>query len=100
MRNRPREREKKKKKGRGTLQYPSHSTMQFSIHTLQILKSNLLLQDDLVETRDEVGIQESAVVDGKTQNSSNKLEVVQMFRIHTRSRVNLQGVIIRRRVLE
>lgn len=38
--------------------------------------------------------------DGKSDNSANKLEVVEMFWVDTGMRVYLQGIIIMRRVLE
>ena len=38
--------------------------------------------------------------DGKTQASSNELEVVQMLGIDTRVRVDLKGVVVVCRVLE
>ena len=53
--------------------------MQFRVHTFQIRKGNLLLQDHLVERSDEVRIKEPTVEDTKTKTSADKLEVVQVL---------------------
>ena len=74
--------------------------MQLGIHTLQVGKGDLLLQDHLVEGSDEIGIEESTVEDTETKTSTNELEVVQVLRVHSRRRVDLQGVVVVRRVLE
>ena len=74
--------------------------MEFSIHTFKVGKRDLLLQDHLVEGCDEVGVQESPVEDAETQASPDELEVVQVFGVNTRCRVNLQGVVVVGGVLE
>ena len=74
--------------------------MQLGIDTLQISERNLLLQDHLVERRDEVGIQEATVEDAKPQAPADELEIVQVLRVDTRRWVDLQRVVIVRRVLE
>ena len=68
--------------------------MQLSIYTLQISQRDFLLQDHLVEGRDEVGIQEATVEDTQTQAATNELEVVQMFRVDTGCRVDLEGIVV------
>lgn len=74
--------------------------MQLSVNALQIRKRHFLLEDHLVECGDEVGIQESPMEDTKTQASSNKFEVIQVLRVDTRRRINLEGIVIVRGVLE
>jgi hypothetical protein len=74
--------------------------VQFGIHTLQVRKSNLLFQYHLVETDNEVGIQETTMENTKTQAPTDELEIVQMFRIYSRGWINLEGVVVVRRVLE
>ena len=76
------------------VQHPSQTTMQFGIDTLQIRDRHFLLEDHLVERCDEISIQESSVEDTETQASSDKLEVVQMFRVDTGCRVDLEGIVI------
>lgn len=74
--------------------------MKLCIDTLEIRKRDFLLENHLVECSDEVGIEEAAVEDTETQASSNELEVVQMLRVNTRSRVDLQSVVVVCGVLE
>ena len=76
------------------VQHPSQTTMQLGIDTLQICNGHFLLEDHLVERCDEISIQESSVEDTETQASSDKLEVVQMFRVDTGCRVDLEGIVI------
>jgi len=52
--------------------------MQISIDRLQIRQCHALAEDELVETRHEIGIQESPVEDGQTQHASDELEVTEM----------------------
>ena len=68
--------------------------MQFGIDTLQIRNGHFLLEDHLVERCDEISIQESSVEDTETQASSDKLEVVQMFRVDTGCRVDLESIVV------
>ena len=74
--------------------------MQLSIDALQIRQSHLFLQNHLVEAHNEIGVKESAMENSKTQASSNKLEVVQVFRVDTGGWVDLQGIIVVCRILE
>lgn len=55
--------------------------MKFSIDGLEICECDLLLQDHLVETDDEVRIEEATVEDTETKTATNELEVVQMLRV-------------------
>jgi hypothetical protein len=68
--------------------------VQILIHTLHILKSDLLPQHHFVESSNEEGIQETTVEDSQTNHSADELEVVEMLGIHARVGVNLQGIII------
>lgn len=74
--------------------------MQFRVHALQIRKRNLFLQDHLVETHDKVRIQESSVEDTQTQATTDKLEIVQVFGVDARCRVDLERIIVVGRVFE
>ena len=74
--------------------------MEVRIHTLHILEGDLLPQDHLVESSDKEGIQEPAVEDGQTNNTTNELEVIQMFGVNAGMRVDLESVVVVRRVFE
>jgi len=74
--------------------------VKLGVYTLQIGQRNLLLQDHLVERDDKVGVQETPVEDTQTKNSTNELEVVQMFRVDSRVGVDLEGVVVVCRVFE
>lgn len=63
--------------------------MQLRIHTLQIRQRNLLPQNHLVETDNEIRVQEPAMEDRQTHTPSNELEVVQMLRVDAGGRVDL-----------
>lgn len=50
--------------------------MQLSIDAFQVCQCNLLLQNHLVETDNEVGIQEAAMEDTEPKASANELEII------------------------
>lgn len=79
---------------RSNIQSPRQIAMQIFINTLHVLQRHLLSQHHLVECADEERVQESTVEDGQTNDTADKLEVVQMFRINAGVRIDLQGVII------
>ena len=81
-------------------QHPSHTPVQLCVNTLQICQRDFLLQDHLVEADDKVRIQEPPMEDCKTDTTPNELEIVQMLWVNTRRRVDLQRVIVMRRVFE
>jgi hypothetical protein len=68
--------------------------MQLGIHTLQISRCDLFLQNHLIEADNEVGVQEPTMEDTQTQAPTNKLEVVQMLGIDARCRIDLEGIVI------
>jgi len=74
--------------------------MQLSINRFQVRQCDLLLEDHLVETDDEVGIQESPVEYTQPKTTTNKLEVVQVFGVHARRGIDLKGVIVMSRVFK
>jgi hypothetical protein len=82
------------------LQHPFQVTMKISIDTLHILECDLLSQDHLVEGTDEEGVQEAAMEDGQTDNTSDELEVIQMLGVDSRVGVDLKSVVVVRRVFE
>jgi hypothetical protein len=81
-------------------QHPGHATIQLSINTLQIRKCHLLVQNHLVEADNKVCVQEAPVEYTEAEAAADELEVVEMLRIDTRSRVNLEGIVVVRRVLK
>lgn len=74
--------------------------MEVSINPLHVLKGDLFPQDHLVECSYEKCIEEPAVEDGKPDNPSDELEVIQMFGVDTGMRIYLKGVIVVGGVLE
>ena len=82
------------------VQHPRETTEQLGIDALQVGDDDLLAEDHLVERSNEVRVQESPVEDTETQATPDELEVVQVLRVDTRRRVDLQRVVVVRRVLE
>lgn len=74
--------------------------MKLGVYTLEIGQGDLLLEDHLVESDDKVGVQETTVEDTQSEHTSDKLEIVQVFRVDSRVGVDLQRVVVVRRVLE
>jgi len=74
--------------------------MEVGIHTFHVLQRHLLPQNHLVEGTNEECIEETAVEDGQANDTSNELEVVEMFGIDPRVRVDLKGVVVVSRILE
>ena len=58
------------------------------------------MQDHLVQADHEVRIQEPAVEDTKANTTPDKLEIVEMFWVDSRCRIDLEGVVIVRGVFE
>jgi hypothetical protein len=71
------------------LQDPHQASIEFTIHGFHVGDSNTLVQDHLVERDNEEGIQEAAMEDGQTNDTANEFEVIQMFRVDTRMRIDL-----------
>lgn len=76
------------------LQHPRQASVQFSIDTFQIRKSHFFPEYHLVETDDEISVQEATVEDAETKTAANELEVVEMLRVDPRGWVNLKGIIV------
>lgn len=74
--------------------------MELSIHTLHISQADLLLQDHLVEGADEECIKEATMENCEANDSADKLEVVEMLWVDARVRVDLQSVVVVRRVFK
>lgn len=74
--------------------------MEISIYTLHVLQRHLLSQHHLVESANEEGVQKAAVENGEADNSTNKLEIVQMLGVNAGVGVDLEGVVVVGRVLE
>ena len=82
------------------LQHPLQVTMEISIHTLHVLQGDLLPQNHLVKRSNKEGVQETAVENGQTNNTTNELEIVQMLGIDARMRIDLECVVVVCGVLE
>ncbi len=81
-------------------QHPSQTPVQLYIHTLQIRQRDFLVQNHLVETDDEISIQESSVEDTKPKHSADEFEVIQVFGVDARVGVDLKSIVVVSRVLE
>lgn len=79
---------------------PCKCPMEFSVHTLHVLQSDLLLENHLVESADEESIQEPSMENGQSNNTTNKFEVAQVLRIDSRMWVDLQRIIVVCRIFE
>lgn len=58
------------------------------------------MQHHLVKCTDEERIQESAVENRQAHNATDEFEVVEMLWVDTRVRIDLEGIVVVRRVLE
>jgi len=74
--------------------------MEVRINTLHIGNGDLFANHHFIEGDNEESIQESAMENGQSDDTTDESEVVQMLRIDTRVRVDLQCVIVVSRVLE
>ena len=63
--------------------------MKLIIDGLKIFQIYLLAKDHLVESWNKICVEEPMVEDGETEDAPNKLEVIKVFRVHTRGRVDL-----------
>jgi hypothetical protein len=68
--------------------------MEIFVNSLHVLKCDFLSEHHLIKCANKERIQESAMENCQSDNSSNELEVVQMFGIDAGVRVDLKGVII------
>jgi hypothetical protein len=75
-------------------QHPSQRTEDLGINTFHVTEGNLLLEDHLVQRSDEVGIEESTMEDGETEDATNELEVVQVLGIDRGVGVDLECVVV------
>jgi len=82
------------------LQQPVQVSVHVRIHRLEIGQCDLLLQDHLVERHNKESVQETTMENGQSDNTSNEFEIVQMFRVDARMRVDLEGIVVMSRVLK
>jgi hypothetical protein len=59
------------------------------VNTLHVLERNLLPKHHLVECTNEEGIEETAMENSKSDDSSNELEIVEVLGVHARMGINL-----------
>ena len=82
------------------LQHPLERSVQLGIDSLQIGKGHGLAKYHLVQARHEIGIQETPMEDGQPHNTTDELEVAQMVRIDAGCGVDLQGIVVVRRIFK
>lgn len=63
------------------VQCPCQVTVEIFIHSLHILDLHLLSQHHFIECSNEEGIEEAAMEDGQTNDTSNEFEVIQVTRV-------------------
>lgn len=74
--------------------------MELSINPFHVCECYFFPQYHLVEGANEEGVKESSMEDGQTDHPANEFEVVEMFRVDPRVRIDLQRVVVVRRVLK
>lgn len=74
--------------------------VQLEVNALHVRHSDLLFKYHFVECSNEKGVQESAMVNGKPDDSTYEFEVAEMFRIDARVRIDLECIIVMGRVFE
>jgi hypothetical protein len=74
--------------------------VQLGVDALKVGEGDLLLEDHLVEADDEIRVEEATVEYAEPEATADKFEVVQVLRVHAGRRVDLQGIVVVRRVLE
>ena len=68
--------------------------MKFLVDALEVGDADLFTEDDLVETRNEEGVEEASVENGHPDDAPNKLEVGKMLGINVGGGVDLEGVAV------
>jgi len=74
--------------------------MEIGVNAFHVSQDNLLLQYHFIECADKECIEEASVENGQADHSSNKPKIVKMFRVDSRVRVYLEGVIVMGRILK
>jgi hypothetical protein len=74
--------------------------MEFTIDTFHISHSDLFGEDHFIKGDNKKGIEESAMENGETHDTANEFEVVQVFGVDARMRVDLQRIVVMRRVFK
>ena len=82
------------------VQRPRQILVVLLVHAFHVVDGNLLAQHHLVECSDEERIKEATVEDSQAHHSPDKLEVVEMFWVDARVRVDLESVVVVRRIFE
>jgi hypothetical protein len=70
------------------------------IDTLHILQRDPLSEHHLVECANKERVQEASVEDGKSNNTTDKFEVVQMLGVDTGVRIYLKSIVVVCRVFK
>ena len=68
--------------------------MKLLVDTLEVGDDDLFSEDDLVEARNEEGVEEASVEDGHADDAADKLEVGEMLGIDVRGGIDLEGVAV------
>lgn len=68
--------------------------MEVGVHPFHVCQRNFFSQYHFVESSDKERIKESAVENGQPHHSADEFEVIEMFWIDPRMRIDLQGIIV------
>lgn len=68
--------------------------MKVCVDPFHICKRHFLPQDHLVESANEECIEKASVEDSQAYHSADEFEVIEMLRVDSGVRVDLQGIVI------
>jgi len=91
---------RRSKLGERDVQHPSQAPVKFLVDTLEVGDADLFTEDDLVETRNEEGVEEASVEDGHSDHAADKLEVGEMLGVDVGGWIDLKGVAVHGRISE
>ena len=81
-------------------QHPPHTSIELGVSVFKVTERDLFLSDHLVEARDDVCVEKSAIEDSQADNPTNEFEVAKVLLVDTRHGGDLDGVVFVCRVLE
>lgn len=74
--------------------------MEHRINPFHVCQCYFFPQYHLVEGANEEGVKKSSMEDGQTDHPTDEFEVVEMFWVDPRVRIDLQRVVVVRRILK
>jgi len=74
--------------------------MEVCIDSLHICQGHLLPENHLVECSNKESVKESPMEDSKPNHTPDEPEEIQVLRVDARMRVDLEGIVVVRRIFE